>query len=326
MSSSVPQTLTALLVARDATDSSSTETSTTMPSLTTTTSSSTTSSTTSSTISSTTSMPKIVATTSTGTTYSTPTITPPAATNNPNIWKSSVPRGTVFIAVGSIVGAFFLVFVAFLLIRKIIARKAAKNTLSLDTDNDDPFTGNGGKSTEKLVNPFYSHSSISSAHGSDSSGTNAISSTEKHKIPLYENTNYNSSLSNVSDAYNNSAENFYSTLDNNSSSNLKRKSMFVSPTAEVMNLRSISTNDNSTSNLAHNNKHHSRVFSSLSNIVAENNSNYSQPRVNNHERDPSFDSYTNVSLQSPERSSLRAPNRAHRTVPSVYLDAMFEDE
>ncbi|KAH3687005.1 hypothetical protein WICPIJ_002030 [Wickerhamomyces pijperi] len=296
------------------------------------------------------SLPKISATTSTTThAWVTPTITPPSAASNPNIWRSSAPEGTVFIAFGAIAGSAFLALFIFLILRRWWADRNTRTALSFDSDAHERFLVHedsnmnlkASKSSDKISNPFLSSSK------SDSSDSG---SSDEHKYPqLYDKSGYNDSVTNVSDAYLKAPENFYSTLELQGSNN-KRKSMFVSPTAEVMHLRNQvaasnldpghpnSTNSSVTGLTAPVGPRNSRVFSTLNSFAAGNNDSGSlfsshngstvgaavpAQRLNNHKRDISMDS---VTLQSPDRSQTRGNNRHNKNVPSVYLDSMFEDD
>lgn len=278
-------------------------------------------------------LPKISVTTSTTSqSWATPTITPPSASDNPNVWRSSAPAGTVFIAVGAVAGFFLLCFIVFLFIRKLLAHENAKHSLSFDSDSDDsfmPLNGNKPQLSNKISNPF---------HSSASKGESSDDVSEEQKYPaLYDRSDYNDSVTNVSsDAYLKQPEGLYSTLETQSANNLKRKSMFVSPTAQVMQLKaqpSMSTLSLAYQNSATNGANtHTRVYSNVNSFGTNPNDSTSQfsqnvavpaQRMNNHRRDTSYDS---LYLQSPERSLNRSNGKINRNVPSVYLDAMFEDD
>jgi hypothetical protein len=253
-------------------------------------------------------MPKIVATTSTSTqTWETPTITPPSAADNPNIWKSNMPSGLVFIAVGAVAGFIFLVFLLILLITRLIAnRNAKKSVLILDSSS---FSSGGGGSSEK-PNPFYSHLSTTS--------TNQMKHNPymQNKIPLLynESSDFNSSTD-VSDVQGkNNEANFYSTLSNPDDAANKRKSMFLSPTAEVMSF-------NKKQN------YHQRLMGSSTNLSSV----YTEsPSQVGHRHLDSIDSHTDISLQPQNENNQREGSSkqkaARRTVPSAYLESMFEDD
>ncbi|CEP20899.1 unnamed protein product [Cyberlindnera jadinii] len=260
-------------------------------------------------------MPVITVTEAGSTTWTTPDITPPAAGDNPNIWRSSAPSGTVFIAVGAVAGFIMVIFALVLILRNWLARRTARESVVLDDNNSTNSFGSGGL-MEK--NQLY-HSS-----------SDLRKSVSQGKIPLlystYTKEFSNDSVADFSDpGYTRSHENIFSTLD---ATDNKRKSMFISPTAEVMGLKSQPPN-----------QRHSRVLSSLSNIAStttvngggsEVTSSYQTPpqvgsRFNRHERTGSYDNYGEVSLTSPERGSQREYKSRSRAVPSQYLDSMFED-
>lgn len=232
-------------------------------------------------------LPKLSSTTTSASTssssYATPTITPPSAEDNPYIWKSNTPSGTVFIAVGAVAGFIFLSFILVLFIKKLMAKRTAKHTLSLDSESG----GSPGMRAEKINNPFYATSTNPSTI----------------KIPLlYEQPE--KSFSDINDTLMKPEQNLFSTLDNDPN---KRRSMFISPTAEVMNY-----NKSNSKILSHNMENNSiSVSGSIPDF--------------RHGRTNSYD-YQDVGLQSPERSPHRSPNRGHRTVPSQYLEAMFEED
>jgi hypothetical protein len=119
----------------------------------------------------------------------------------------------------------------------------------------------------------------------------------------------------VSDPFAKPNDNMFSVLDTNDN---KRRSMFISPTAEVMGFKG--GHNRVVSNMNH--------FASTTTITGggSETGSFAQPRQNRHERSGSYDNYTDVSLQSPERSgSQRAYTGRTRTVPSQYLESMFED-
>ncbi|QLQ78960.1 hypothetical protein HG537_0B03070 [Torulaspora globosa] len=101
--------------------------------------------------------------TSTSTQYSV-TVTPPSAAGNPNVWHNGKPDGTVFIAVGSIVGAIFLGMLLWSVITSYLSRRIAKKSLRedqyrrhnrtgsgfYDSDDKELISGNYGETGEKV--------------------------------------------------------------------------------------------------------------------------------------------------------------------------------
>ncbi|AMD21530.1 HFL326Wp [Eremothecium sinecaudum] len=71
-----------------------------------------------------------------------PEITPPNADLNPNIWKSSKPPGTVFILVGAASIAIFIALIAWYVITEHISRRDTKKLLyeSEEKGFDDAFS------------------------------------------------------------------------------------------------------------------------------------------------------------------------------------------
>lgn len=62
--------------------------------------------------------------------YTTPAITVPPSSDNPYISRPTSPSGTVFIAVGAVVGFILLAFLLFYAVRSFLASKLAKRTIS----------------------------------------------------------------------------------------------------------------------------------------------------------------------------------------------------
>lgn len=248
-------------------------------------------------------LPKLSSSTSSSSSFPTPTITPPSSHDNPNISRSSVPSGTVFIAVGAVAGFIFLSFILVLFIKKLIAKKNASKTLALDSESSSNY-GGGGEKFNGGNAEFYS--------------TTSNLKQSSVKIPLlYEQPNADSSMSDITGSFLKPEQNLYSTLDKDTSQQQnKRRSMFVSPTAEVMNFNKNKTHSRFLSTGA--GSSHTRDHSNLN--INDN----SVPDLR-HSRIESFDTNTDIRLTSPERSPPRAANRGHRTVPSQYLESMFED-
>ncbi|ONH69898.1 hypothetical protein BON22_0264 [Cyberlindnera fabianii] len=241
------------------------------------------------------SMPTISGTAST--TWTTPTMTPPTATDNPYVWRSSAPTGTVFIAVGAVAGFILLCLLLLFITKRFLAKRAAKKSLVLTDSSSNSFS-NGG-AAEKLLGSNFS-----------TSKTNLRKSLSQGKIALlYDTKDADTSVSDFSDGYMKSSEALYSTLEARDN---KRRSMFISPTAEVMNLT----------------KNHHKTLSSVSDLgPIKDESNLPESRENYHNRQESsgYDDYKNISLQSPERGSNRAYKPRSKVVPSQYLENMFEE-
>lgn len=77
------------------------------------------------------------------TSLQTPTVTPPSPEGNPNIWNHDHrANGTVFIAVGAVVGAIFVAMLLWTVISSHLSRRIAKKTLL-----EDSFVGQRRAST-----------------------------------------------------------------------------------------------------------------------------------------------------------------------------------
>ncbi|CCH43566.1 hypothetical protein BN7_3118 [Wickerhamomyces ciferrii] len=237
--------------------------------------------------------------TSSSSQISTPTITPPSADDNPNIWKSSVPSGTVFIAVGAIAGFIFLSFMTLIFIKKLMAKKYAKKTLFIDNESSSSF---GGSGSEK-----YSNNNNNGGFYNTQQNQSAV------KIPLLYDQTKIGSVDNIPDTSMTNEQNLFSTLDTEQN---KRKSMFISPTAEVMNYnknsRFLGANQGGPApsiSYSHT-RENSSIIGSLPDL--------------RHTRQNSYDP-SETSSSTPNRSPHRGANRAQRTIPSAYLESMFED-
>lgn len=188
----------------------------------------------------------------------------------------------------------------------MIAKRNAKRALSLDSESSSYGGGGGGAGNREKFT--QQHPSLYA--------TNSSLNQSSVKIPLlYEQSAGDKSMSDINEMFSKPEQDFYSTLDNNKDQQNKRKSLFVSPTAEVMNYNKDKT--------------HSRLLSG--HFASEQHTRESSGVVTGsipdlrHSRNPSIDANTEIRLTSPERSPPRNSNRGHRTVPSQYLESMFEE-
>lgn len=99
-------------------------------------------------------------TASTTTQYSV-SVTPPSAARNPNVWRTHKPDGTVFIAVGSIVGAMFLGMLLWSVITSHLSRRIAKKSLREDQYRRHNRAGSAFYDDDKELTPGH----YSSEHG-----------------------------------------------------------------------------------------------------------------------------------------------------------------
>lgn len=243
------------------------------------------------------------------TSYATPTITPPSSSNNPYVWRSTLPTGTVFIAVGAVAGLLLAIFVLVLLLKRARARRAATRSVALA--HEDPFIRHQGL-TSKADIRLDDYDDCSNYSGNSRPA-------KQVKIPLLnQNLGPHQDLASVGPGESEAepeaddsleiledrnAE-FFSTLDND-----KRRSMFVSPTAEIMGHVGHNT---STSRLTPLKKERSVSPERRGRLEELDNR--------------SYDDFSTVKLASPERSASSSPQRkAHRAVPSIQLESMFEE-
>lgn len=220
--------------------------------------------------------------------FSTPTVRIPANADNPYIYRSSQPSGTVFICFGAILGTILLSYLGFLVWRSYTSKKD-----TAENYND--------------ANTGYYGSDPGEATGSSS------------RLPLLKPKN--SSLSQFSMIRPNSPQPMQQMKQNDVT-----RLQFVSPTFEAMNMSKQNENRPqiseptmlSTSNLSVSNATHNRNSSYLSMPLHQRDSSYM----------PALGSTSEISLAAPRKSTAPATRQTrtgHRTVPSMYLESMFDD-
>ncbi|EDK41256.2 hypothetical protein PGUG_05354 [Meyerozyma guilliermondii ATCC 6260] len=234
--------------------------------------------------------------------FTTPSIVVPSSNDNPYIQRQYNPSGSVFIAVGCIVGFILLAFIIYHLFRSMRASRLAKRSWT-GTQNIEEKRHNSG------------------LYGLTPTGTSGLSTLNTEyrssvaKLPLLNHQHNKSSFSGL-DVGDNST--LYASEAGATRNDLTN--MFISPTAEVMAHK----RNKSTSNL-----------SSLGGSTSNFNSVLPAPATNRHSQIvPSLyiNSDTNnsdmalSSKQSEASVQPRAtPGRANKTtIPSVYLDDLIE--
>ncbi|EGV65968.1 hypothetical protein CANTEDRAFT_101593 [Yamadazyma tenuis ATCC 10573] len=273
---------------------------------------------------------------STGETYTTPSVTVPPNDNNPYILTTSNVNGTVFIAVGSIVGAMLLAFILYHLIRSITASRNAKKALLDDKQTYEKYQNNN-----------------STAYGlSPSTTLNFFGDTRNSqvgKLPLLSH-HATKSFSDMNGGYIDSQLGDTSTLYQSEVGMPTVKNdvtkMFISPTAEVMSHNRVksqifgsNTNlfNNSMSNMS--NTPDQTQHSTIPNLYISNdntNSEYSlstntNSHTNNHypiQRDMSKqdipEHLQRMAANSSSQNTLNVkPNR--KTIPSMYLEDLIDE-
>lgn len=272
--------------------------------------------------------------------------------NNPYIHRTTNPSGTVFIAIGSIMG-FALLIALFIWLYTVIAnRMNASNGyfnnmlksgfmgLSLGSPSQNKEGGPGGNSDYPLEKQQYANflngsdvaSTVLSQHGGASVALSAMN-TNNNLTHTYTNvsgnpfseasfaTNGNSSMifgagggyeNNVgNDLHKRNSSNDIDTLAVSNAllnNNNNRSSMFISPTAELLNKRNLHASTFEPLDAAAGNE--------LSNITTDNNPPLQQDKGEN----LSYPQKANISVSSVNLTT----GRKGRTTPSMYLENMFD--
>lgn len=234
---------------------------------------------------------------------STPSVTVPAHDHNPYIYRESRLTGTVFIAVGSVVGAIILAFVLFHLIRSIRASMLAKKSSSGEKSMYENYNRNR----------LYSNSvGLSSTNFLNTEYQGSVA-----KIPLMS----SKSLYDGSQAGDTSTLHMGETPYATSHHDLTN--MFISPTKEVMSHSRTKSQSNilAGSSMSLRNEpspainRHSQLIPNMYLSPAVNNSEYS---LLEHAAGLSGKSSSN----SPENSPRGRQKK--KTVPSMYLDDLID--
>lgn len=251
-----------------------------------------------------------------GSTYTTPSIVVPISGNNPFIIRENNPTGTVFIAVGAIVGAILLGFTLYHLIVSVTASRMAKKTLAMD----------------KKIYEKYHHNN-STAYGF-TGGVTPTSTTfnfghENHgsisKLPLMNPSKVFSGNFNGSQQGDNST--IYASETNGAATDKRDLTkMFISPTAEVMQHKRVRTSQynpifsnaslaGSTANLNNPGNRHSQLVPSLYMNMEANNSEDGLKEGSEH---PAY------SINSSQQNTPGRNNR--RALPSMYLEDLIDQK
>ncbi|KAI5968878.1 hypothetical protein CANMA_002052 [Candida margitis] len=257
--------------------------------------------------------------------YTTPSVSVPPNNNNPFIIRQHNPSGTVFIAVGAIVGAILLGFIFYHLILSLTASRVAKKTSTNDrilyekyeSNNNNAYGYSNMTPTSTLNNFEYK----SHHHGSSIS-----------KLPLLNRSFGN--LAGGSQAGDNST--IYQSDVAVPAAKHDLTKMFISPTAEVMqHKRNKSYNPSltnlpfggSASNLASPSpatNRHSQLVPSLYINNEINNSDYSIAQHNASNQQSLHEDSQNhpqLSEQQQQSSTTRTPRK---TIPSMYLEDLID--
>ncbi|KAK6465272.1 hypothetical protein DFJ63DRAFT_332704 [Scheffersomyces coipomensis] len=289
----------------------------------------------------TTGLPSLTMPTLTGVdTFTTPSVSVPPNDNNPYIIRQSNPTGTVFIAVGAIVGAILLGFILYHLIISLTASRVAKKGVANDKqlyekyqyNNNTAYGGNAGYAASVLT-PSTSN------FGNDlQQSISRLHSISPSKSLMFGNHHQNYAGSQMGD---NST--IYNSEPGAATSKHDLTKMFISPTAEVMSHKRIKSGQfgGSTANVSMYGG--SGYNGSAPNLVNTANSRLSQvPNLyinndfNNSEYSLSvYQQQQQQILQQQQQqqesmsnvaSPQTAPRSTRKTVPSMYLEDLIDNE
>lgn len=249
--------------------------------------------------------------------YTTPSVSVPPNNNNPYIIRQSNPAGTVFIAVGAIVGAILLGFILYHLIVSLTASKLAKKSNADDRKLYEKYQSNNTNAYGYSgVTPQTSLNNFTSDYGGSVS-----------KLPLL-----NKSFANVNGSQTGDNSTIYkSEVGAAVTSKHDLTKMFVSPTAEVMQHKRVRSSHynpsltnlsfgGSTSNLGNPSLATNRHSQAVPNL-------YINQEVNNSDYSLSQHGLVAPSSQQQQQQQqqLNAPvNR--KTLPSMYLEDLIDKE
>ncbi|EGW33335.1 uncharacterized protein SPAPADRAFT_60671 [Spathaspora passalidarum NRRL Y-27907] len=241
--------------------------------------------------------------------FTTPAISIPLSSNNPFIIRQNNPTGTVFIAVGAIVGAILLGFMLYHLIVSITASRLAKRTRASDRQMYEKYESNN--------NQAYGVTPTSTLNNFNTEYSNSVS-----KLPLLSNTNRAmSSFININGSQAGDASTI-SEAQHQATSKHDLTKMFISPTAEVMQHKRVRSSFNPSlthlpfgaSNTNLTNTRHSQIPSLY---INNNNSDYSVSQQ---------DSEANASSQTAAALTQQTGRANRRALPSMYLEDLIDKE
>lgn len=251
--------------------------------------------------------------------YTTPPVTVPPNTKNPYIMREDNPSGTVFIAVGAIVGAIILLFILYHLVKSFTASRMAKRSLAGDkalfekyqSNNNTAYGGLGHQSPSLNLNSEY-HLSVAK-----------LPLLSHHRSRSVLNGFNTGSMSQVGDT-----STIYAS-ETGATSKQDLTKMFVSPTAEIMTHKKTKSGlgpqlfGGSSSNLSHPTpatNRHSQLIPSLYINNDINNSDYSI--TSHYTGNPSKNQNANQAGTPPGATR----NMGRRAIPSMYLEDLIDKE
>ncbi|AET38780.1 uncharacterized protein Ecym_3287 [Eremothecium cymbalariae DBVPG len=143
-------------------------------------------------------------------------VTPPSAANNPNIWKANTPPGTVFIVVGLAALAMLFAILTWYLVTEHISRRETKKSHydSIEKDFEDEY-----------ANPFINVDRAQPGITQYTESNPKLPMDPPPSVPFFGFTAVNTPVDR------------FATIEEGKRLDGHRRSMFISPTIEVMNQR-----------------------------------------------------------------------------------------
>ncbi|CAK9435427.1 uncharacterized protein LODBEIA_P01540 [Lodderomyces beijingensis] len=256
--------------------------------------------------------------------YTTPSVSVPPNNDNPFIIRQHNPSGTVFIAVGAIVGSILLGFILYHLILSLSASRLAKRTSDHDKTLYEKYQSNNNNAYGFAnVTPTSTFNHFTNEYPGHTTAP-SIS-----KLPLLSRPGANFGTSQSGDG----STIYQSDIAAGATSKHDLTKMFISPTAEVMQQKRFKSQYNasltnlpfgsSATNLVNPSpatNRHSQLVPNLYISGEGNNSDYSlaQSQGPPHPRSHQLTPEQNDVRQQLERTNPR------QTVPSMYLEDLFE--
>jgi len=243
----------------------------------------------------------------TSSSYTTPAVTVPPSNNNPYLIHTVNPNGTVFIAVGLIVGAILLGFILYHFIISLTASRLAKRSLAPE---------------KQMYEKYQYNNSNAYGYGLDAHPTSDAYSVTK--LPLLTKTGLGGGLgtNNLGSTITGDTSTIYQSEIGHATSKHDLTKMFISPTAEVMQHKRTRSGQfgSSTTNV-------SMLGGSTSNVQLPATNRHSQliPSLYiNNEVDGSEFSLAPSNNTSVPGSQTNQSRKPRKTIPSMYLEDLMD--
>lgn len=257
-------------------------------------------------------LPKTTASSSSSSSFTTPSITVPPNADNPYILRSSDLSGTVFIALGSIVGVILIGFILYHLINSMIASRQARKAFSNDKQVYEKYNNNinYGLTPSTTLNNYETNNNSSTLF--------KLPLLSHHNKTKLDDTNISGSqLGDTSTIY---QSEMHSTQD--------LTKMFISPTAEAMHQKRIKSqvfdNNFNGSIASFSTTSNSRTMIPNLYVNQDANSDYAlngkKPAI------PGVSLHLHLlATNSTTDSSLNIKSSTRKTIPSMYLEDLIDE-